>query len=119
MATVKMTREDAEKALREVDWKVVDAMTDDDIARQVAENPDAAPILTDAEMDRLAVAGRIRNIRGRLGLSQAAFAERFRIPLATVRDWEQGRRVPDAASQAYLTVIERNPEAVVAALDAA
>jgi hypothetical protein len=45
-------------------------------------------------------------------------AARFRIPLGTVRDWEQGRREPDAAALAYLRVTEREPEAVERALAA-
>ena len=42
--------------------------------------------------------------------------ERFQIPVASLRDWEHGRRMPDAATRAYLTVIEREPEAVQRAL---
>ena len=52
MATVKVTKEMAADALRAIDWTAVDAMTDEEIARQVADNPDAAPILTDAELER-------------------------------------------------------------------
>jgi len=52
MATVKVTKEMVEDALREIDWTAVDATTDEEIARQVAGNPDAAPILSDAEADR-------------------------------------------------------------------
>lgn len=52
MATVKITKEMAADALRGIDWAAVDATTDEEIARQVAGNPDAAPILSDAELDR-------------------------------------------------------------------
>ena len=58
-------------------------------------------------------------VRQALGLSQEAFAERFRIPIGTLRDWEQGRVEPDQAARAYLMVIARNPRAVRKALDAA
>jgi putative transcriptional regulator len=51
----------------------------------------------------------VRMIRRALGLSQEEFALRFRIPLGTLRDWEQGRKEPDAAPRAYLMVIGRNP----------
>ena len=44
------------------------------------------------------------------------FASRFHIPLGTLRDWEQGRKEPDAAARAYLVVIGRNPAAVSEAL---
>jgi putative transcriptional regulator len=116
MAIVKVTKAMAAKAKAEIDWSRVDAMTDEDIAAQVAGNPDAAPLLTDEEIDRALFANRLRAIRVALHLSQTAFAERFRIPAASLRDWEQGRRLPDAATQAYLTVIERNPRAVETAL---
>jgi putative transcriptional regulator len=112
MATVKATPEMIEKALRDTDWAKLDAMTDEDIARQVAENPDAAPILSDAEN----LAARVRFLRRREGLSQAAFGARYGIPVATVRDWEQGRRAPDRAVLSYLAVIERDPAAVARAL---
>ncbi|WP_188092222.1 hypothetical protein [Azospirillum sp. B21] len=52
MATVKVTKEMAEDALREIDWTAVDATTDEEIARQVAGKPDAAPILSDADLVR-------------------------------------------------------------------
>jgi hypothetical protein len=38
---------------------------------------------------------------------------------AALRDWERGRKDPDAAARAYLVVIGRNPTAVAEALDAA
>ena len=46
-----------------------------------------------------------RIIRRALGLSQEEFAARFHIPLGTLRDWEQGRKDPDAAARAYLRAI--------------
>lgn len=51
-----------------------------------------------------------RAIRHRLGLSQQAFAAAYRIPLATLKGWEQGRRHPDATASAYLRVIAGLPE---------
>ena len=51
----------------------------------------------------------VRAIREELGLSQQAFANAYRIPLATLKGWEQGRRQPDATASAYLSVIARLP----------
>jgi len=51
-------------------------------------------------------------LRSRLGLTQEAFAQTYRIPVGTLRDWEQGRKMPDAPTRAYLMVIEKNPEMV-------
>ena len=58
-------------------------------------------------------------IRGRLGLTQVEFAARFGFSVGAVRDWEQGRKMPDASTRAFLKVIAREPEAVMKALDAA
>ena len=51
----------------------------------------------------------VRAIREGLGLSQNAFARTYRIPLATLKGWEQGRRQPDATASAYLSVIAQLP----------
>jgi putative transcriptional regulator len=58
----------------------------------------------------------IKAIRGRLGLTQKEFANRFDFNINTLRHWEQGRRVPDGTARAYLRVIDREPEAVQKAL---
>ncbi len=58
----------------------------------------------------------VKIIRRALGISQEGFAARYRIPIGTLRDWEQGRVAPDRAARAYLTVIARDPEAVRKAL---
>ena len=57
-------------------------------------------------------------IRKRLGLSQNKFAQRFNLSPANVRDWEQGRRAPDAAARNFLRVIDYAPETVARALAA-
>ena len=58
----------------------------------------------------------VKAIRSKLGLSQSIFAAQFGFSLRTVQDWEQCRSQPDSAVRAYLTVIDRNPAAVQAAL---
>ncbi len=115
MAIVKVTKAMAQKALSDVDWVIQDALTDADVARQTAENPDAAPILSGAET----AAGIVRLVRHRLGLSQAAFAHRYGIPVGTLRDWEQSRKAPDRTAFAYLKVIAKEPEIVARALSPA
>lgn len=57
-------------------------------------------------------------IRKRLKLSQTAFAERYGLPIGTVRDWEQERRSPDRAAVVLLSIIDRNPEIVAETLAA-
>ena len=108
MAFVRVTPAMVDQALRETDWARLDAQTDAEIARNVAADPDAPPIRTPAETG----AALARTVRVRLGISQAEFALRFHIPLGTLRDWEQGRRQPDATAIAYLRVIAREPEVV-------
>ena len=56
-------------------------------------------------------------VRKRMKLSRQKFADRFGLDARAVQDWEQGRRVPDRAARVLLTVIDRDPEAVVRALD--
>lgn len=58
-------------------------------------------------------------IRKRLRLSQNRFAERFGLSVATVRDWEQKRRVPDRIAANLLRVIDHAPETVQRALEKA
>jgi len=58
----------------------------------------------------------VRAVRASTGLSRAEFARRFALDPRALQDWEQGRRRPDRAARAYLTVIARRPEAVVEAL---
>ena len=55
-------------------------------------------------------------IRKRMKLSRQKFADRFGLDARAVQDWEQGRRVPDRAARVLLTVIDRDPEAVVRVL---
>jgi putative transcriptional regulator len=61
----------------------------------------------------------VKVMRRALHLTQEEFAQRFRIPLGTLRDWEQGKTQPDQAARAYLRVIARNPKAVLEALETA
>ncbi len=87
------------------DWARVDATTETEIERQAA--------MDDAEAAKDAAAW-VRRVRRRAGLSQAEFAHRMGIAVATVRGWEQGRFVPQGAARALLRVIDRVPEAVLA-----
>jgi putative transcriptional regulator len=112
MATIKVTPDMVERAIAQTDWAAQDTLTDVDIARQVAANPDAAVILTDAQT----AASIVRTVRARLGISQAAFAARYHIPIGTLRDWEQARKHPDAPALAYLRVIAQEPDVTARAL---
>jgi len=97
------------------DWQRFDAMTERQRYRAALSDPDAQP-LTSADFKRMKRTPQAKIIRRALGLTQEEFASRFRIPLGTLRDWEQGASEPDQAARAYLTVIARNPKAVAEAL---
>jgi putative transcriptional regulator len=58
----------------------------------------------------------IRKIRLATGLSRAEFCRRYALDARALQDWEQGRRRPDRAARAYLTVIAHRPKAVEEAL---
>jgi putative transcriptional regulator len=58
----------------------------------------------------------VRAIRRALRMSQHRFAAAYRIPLATLKNWEQGRRNPDAPAAAYLRAIQRRPKEVMEAV---
>jgi len=86
-----------------------------DVTTTPPVEPDAP--LTDEEFVRGRAAVLARQARKITGLSQHAFAARYGIPRGSIRDWEQGRRTPDAATQNYLRVIARMPNEVAQALE--
>src|ERR1700761_3378288 len=88
---------------RSVDWTRFDAMTEKELERNLAHDPNSGSPLTKAEGKALLV----QVVRRRSGLSEERFAERFHIPLETLRDWETMRREPDEAAIACLRVIDR------------
>ncbi len=61
-------------------------------------------------------AAQIKALRARLGLSQARFAHRFGFTVDTIRQYEQGRRVPSGPASTLLKVIAADPDAVIRAL---
>jgi len=58
----------------------------------------------------------VKSVREKLKASQAEFALMIGISVATLRNWEQGRRTPDGPALALLRVAARNPRAVAEAL---
>lgn len=91
-------------------------MTEAEIHAAALSDPDNQP-LTEEQLARMKESPRIKVIRRALHLSQEEFAARYRIPVGTLRDWEQGRYEPDAAARAYLHVIASEPEIVRRALE--
>src|SRR5580704_14097166 len=58
----------------------------------------------------------VKIIRKRLNMTQTKFASAFGFSLDTIKRWEAGRRTPEGPARALLTVISKNPRAVLAAL---
>ena len=75
--------------------------------------------LTDEEITRGLTAMLARNARAATGLSQTAFGKRYNIPVGCIRDWEQGRCMPDKATQSYLKAIQKIPNEIALALQLA
>jgi putative transcriptional regulator len=94
------------------------SMSEEEVMAAALSDPDAQP-RSAAQLARMKHTPRAKLIRRALGLTQEEFAARFRIPLGTLRDWEQGASEPDQAARAYLTVIARDPRAVTRALNSA
>jgi len=115
MNTDNTTSKTAKPADLSEDWSRFDAKTAEERRTAALSDPDAQP-LTEADFTRMKRTPQAKIIRRALGMSQEEFATRFHIPIGTLRDWEQGRKDPDAAARAYLMVIGRNPEAVSEAL---
>ncbi|MDR3553393.1 MAG: helix-turn-helix domain-containing protein [Syntrophobacteraceae bacterium] len=90
-------------------------MTEEDIEKAAAADPDARP-MTSEEWQAARRVPRTKSLRRILNLTQQEFATRYHIPLGTLRDWEQGRSEPDQPARAYLRVIARDPEGVRRAL---
>jgi putative transcriptional regulator len=90
-------------------------MTPEEVEEAARADPDARP-MTSEEMARARRVPRIKTLRRALRLTQEEFATRYRIPLGTLRDWEQGRSEPDQPARAYLTVIAHDPDGVRRAL---
>jgi putative transcriptional regulator len=98
------------------DWRAFDAMSEEQRHRAAVSDSDAPPA-TESQLARARRVPTVRAMRNKLNLTQEAFAARFHLPLGTVRDWEQGAHRPDKAAQVLLTVIARDPDAVVRALE--
>lgn len=59
----------------------------------------------------------VRSLRRRARLTQVEFAARLGVPVDTIRNWEQGKRIPRGPARALLAVVAHAPETVFAALD--
>lgn len=89
----------------------LDALTDDEIQAAALNDREAQPVSAD-HLERMLAARKVRLARQATGLSQIVFARVYRFTVGRLRDLEQGRTRADSAVEAYLTAIQRDPDAV-------
>jgi putative transcriptional regulator len=73
----------------------------------------------DARKGRVAAGPDVKAIRAKTKLSQTKFAAKLRVPVATVRDWEQHRRSPDAPARTLLGMVDADPKAAIKLMERA
>jgi len=78
--------------------------------------PLVAPATTYVALAEMARSPAVRDLRRRARLTQLEFAARLGVPVETIRNWEQGKRMPRGPARALLAVIAHAPETVFAAL---
>ena len=88
-----------------------------DLIESLTEAVDHAEGKADKVREHVIEVPDVRAIRRHLRMSQNQFSAAFRIPLATLKNWEQGRRQPDAPAAAYLHAIAKRPSVIREALD--
>jgi putative transcriptional regulator len=93
-------------------------MKDEDFNGIVAGLKDAiAFVQGDTTKGRVAAGPDVKAIRAKTRLSQAGFAAKLRVPVGTVRDWEQHRRSPDAPARTLLGMVDTDPKAALALIE--
>ena len=113
MARVRRTMADIRRLRPRIDRAKIAATTEADIRRQIRKNRQE-----DADAARFAPVVPPQWLREHLGMTQVQFAAALRIPLATLRNWEQGRVQPDPAARSLLAIVANNPSAALKALAA-
>jgi putative transcriptional regulator len=91
----------------------IEATSEADIRRHMREDDQA-----DSDLAGFAPVIPPQVLRRQLAMTQAEFAKALRIPLSTLRNWEQGRVLPDPAARSLLTIVAKNPKAALRALAA-
>lgn len=110
---VSYSAEEASKLPVRFDRAKVADTTDEDIDLQIANDADTAPLLYTLPQSWRIVP---LDIRRKLGLTQDGIARMLHISLGTWRNWEQGRSEPYGPAAALLRVLQKNPKAVLHAL---
>lgn len=112
MARSGMTLEQIRAARPLADRARMAATTDDDIARQQIEDGEDP----ESDLDGFERVPNVKVLRASLHMTQDSLASAIGVPVATVRNWEQSRTGMDPAARALMRVLQREPEAVLRAL---
>jgi putative transcriptional regulator len=114
MALVRRTLESIRRVKPRTDRRKIEATLEDDIRRHAREDDQ------DHNDDLSGFSAVIppQMLRRRLGMTQDQFARALRIPVSTLRNWEQGRVLPDPAARSLLAIVAKNPKAALKALAA-
>jgi putative transcriptional regulator len=108
----RMTLDQIKASKPKVNRAKIAATSEEDIARHMredGEDPGAAPGTFVEDVPPA-------QIREHMGMTQVEFAEALRIPVATLRNWEQGRVRIDPAARALFRILNRDPKHALKAL---
>lgn len=108
----RMTLDQIKASRPKVDRAQIEATSEEDIARQMREDGEDPNAATGTFIEDLPPA----RIRERMGMTQVEFATTLRIPVATLRNWEQGRVGIDPAARALFRILSRDPKHALKAL---
>lgn len=108
MPIVRYSLEEIRQLKGRVDRAKLDATTEEDIHRQAEEDGSS---LDDLDLSNFVATWPmdVAAVREKTGLSQERFAAAFGLNVHTLRNWEQGRRVPDGPARILLLAIDREP----------
>lgn len=114
MAFVHRTLEQIRQMKPKTDRTKINRTTDADIRRHMIEDGQGR----ESALSSFAPVIPPQILRKHLGMTQSEFAKALRIPLSTLRNWEQGRVLPDPAARSLLTIVAKNPRIALKALAA-
>jgi putative transcriptional regulator len=114
MALVHRTLEQIRRMKRKSDRAKIDRTTEADIRRQMVKDAQDH----ESDLSNFAPVIPPQLLRKNIGMTQSEFAKALRIPLSTLRNWEQGRVLPDPAARSLIAIVAKSPKVALKALAA-
>ena len=105
--------------MTEEESKRFDAKTDEEIAADAASDPDAAPVKLRAGTTKAKRVSFARHVRLKLAMTRESGAMAYGIPLDILKVWESHQAHPSPVEEAYLKLIDREPELAKVAMPVA